>query len=493
MPLLHFLKRGYKKKYHNMSDAEIAYLDEINGDTMLSKESAGDDQTRNRSMEDAIGYLNQVNGEVPLKEPRTSVPTPIVSTPGAHPVDTPLDGRAIRRGRTNPERAQDDDTSRDGIAQENVGTPVAYPVQHEARQVAEEVPTSNEDEVVTKSLLFSNLYGVAIFLLAAGVLLAIFFGSRSTSDSGSHLKHTTSPSEANLMAQAEAWMPASTKKALNIMDSPQSLAYEWLLNDTNLAEYPDWRAKQRFALATFYYATGGPNWYNNDGWLSYTLHECYWHSFTNIPALSKELPHLDAMMDEYARLTGDPYQLQNPCHEDPNSLDKIPKVGKLQVVSQVRNGLQGRLPPEIYLPESLTGIVVIDDVEAELTSDIQNVANITFLNVPPSTGTIPSEIGLLTNLIMLSFVSLTQEMSFSGLFEHSELTGSIPTTLGNLSKLMHFSMENTEVNGRIPSEVGRLSNLLEFIIHTTGAYLDWYMSCSFYSRKYSHVKLSCSV
>ena len=492
-------------------DADIAYLDELNGD-MLSKESTGDDQTRNRSMniptDDDIEYLNHINGEFQLKVPTANDQTPTGSRPGAVFVHGQAEGGASTSGGANIESTSDGGNGQDVVADPNLeqqyspeeallttdGTPIA----DLDLPIAEEV-AANEDEVAMKSLLFSNLYGVAIFLLAAGVLLAIFFGSRSSfdSDSGTPINHTTapttSPSEVNLTEQVEAWMPAATKEAIDKdAESPQSLAYEWLLNDTNLADYPDWRAKQRFALATFYYATGGPNWYNNDGWLSYTLHECYWYSFTDIPALSGELPHLDAMMDEYARLTRDPYHLQNPCHEDPNSLDKIPKIGKLQVLSQVRNGLQGKLPPEIYLPESLKGIVVIDDVEAELTSEIQNVADLAFLGIPASTGTIPSEIGLLTNLIMLSFVSLTKEMSFSGLFEHSELTGSIPTTLGNLEKLMHFSMENNEVNGAIPSEVGRLSNILEFIIHKSGTYDYWYMTCSvFYRRQCSKTYLFC--
>ena len=45
----------------------------------------------------------------------------------------------------------------------------------------------------------------------------------------------------------------------------------FLNNDTNLANYSDYRIQQRFALATLYYATQGDLWVEEDGWLSYEL------------------------------------------------------------------------------------------------------------------------------------------------------------------------------------------------------------------------------
>lgn len=42
----------------------------------------------------------------------------------------------------------------------------------------------------------------------------------------------------------------------NTTESPQSKALQWLLEDKHLPYYPSWRAIQRFALATIFYATG---------------------------------------------------------------------------------------------------------------------------------------------------------------------------------------------------------------------------------------------
>ena len=68
-------------------------------------------------------------------------------------------------------------------------------------------------------------------------------------------------------------------EALNEVGSPQDLAYEWMLSDPTLGEYSSDRILQRFALATFYYSTGGDAWEENNLWLTYT-DECEWFSRT---------------------------------------------------------------------------------------------------------------------------------------------------------------------------------------------------------------------
>ena len=62
------------------------------------------------------------------------------------------------------------------------------------------------------------------------------------------------------------------------------------------------------------------------------------------------------------------------------------------------------------------------------------------------TGSIPSEIGNLTNLRSLSL----------GL---NELTGSIPPEIGNLTNLRSLYLFVNQLTGSIPSEIGSLTNL----------------------------------
>ena len=64
----------------------------------------------------------------------------------------------------------------------------------------------------------------------------------------------------------------------DIIFDPEEIALDWFNNDPNLASFSQERKAQRLALAHFFYATGGENWSNNSGWLSYGTNECDWFS-----------------------------------------------------------------------------------------------------------------------------------------------------------------------------------------------------------------------
>jgi len=67
------------------------------------------------------------------------------------------------------------------------------------------------------------------------------------------------------------------------------------------------------------------------------------------------------------------------------------------------------------------------------------------------TGTIPPELGNLTNLELLSLYG-------------NDLTGTIPPELGNLSNLEGLLLHNNNLSGSIPPELGNLSNLEHLIL-----------------------------
>ncbi|MHB0968262.1 MAG: leucine-rich repeat domain-containing protein [Thermoanaerobaculia bacterium] len=68
------------------------------------------------------------------------------------------------------------------------------------------------------------------------------------------------------------------------------------------------------------------------------------------------------------------------------------------------------------------------------------------------TGTIPSDVGSLSKLTML------------GLYSNS-LSGSIPSTVGNLRLLRYFYLAENDLTGSIPSSLGTLSNLEELYLN----------------------------
>ena len=67
------------------------------------------------------------------------------------------------------------------------------------------------------------------------------------------------------------------------------------------------------------------------------------------------------------------------------------------------------------------------------------------------TGSIPPEIGDLTNLTYLVL--------------WAQLTGSIPSEIGNLTNLIYLFLYSNEFTGSIPSEIGNLTNPMILDLH----------------------------
>ena len=113
-------------------------------------------------------------------------------------------------------------------------------------------------------------------------------------------------------------------------------------------------------------------------------------------------------------------------------------------------GLSGSIPPEIG---DLTNLVYLDLGRNGLTgiipSEIWNLTKLTYLNLykfNELTGTLPPEIGDLTDLRYLNLRSCG-------------LSGSIPSEVGNLINLIDLRLGFNDLTGSIPSTIGDLSNL----------------------------------
>jgi len=98
-----------------------------------------------------------------------------------------------------------------------------------------------------------------------------------------------------------------------------------------------------------------------------------------------------------------------------------------------------------------TSNIEVGDYEVELWGQSYSVLNTTELHIGDNefTGSIPPEIGDLTNLTYLSLY-------------RNQLTGSIPPEIGNLTNLTSLYLAHNSLTGPIPEEIWNLPNLEAF-------------------------------
>ena len=163
---------------------------------------------------------------------------------------------------------------------------------------------------------------------------------------------------------------------------------------------------EREILEILYNGTGGPNWTNNDKWLT------------------------DAPL-------GDWYGV------------RVDNQGRAIILGLGDNNLTGRIPPELGNLANLRRLNLGGSpLTGPIPPELGNLANLTELHLYATnlTGPIPPELGNLANLRWFSLFN-------------SRVSGPIPPELGNLANLRWFSLFNSRVSGPIPPELGNLSSL----------------------------------
>ena len=233
-----------------------------------------------------------------------------------------------------------------------------------------------------------------------------------------------------------------TKDTTN--STSQSRAFQFMLNDPSLDEYDDWRIQQRFALAVFYHATHGNYWFNSRAWLSYDIHECAWASMPS--QLTTNLIH-----DKTNYYQPNPFTVvstqslsnysSNPCEEQ--SRNDI-RIGRYHHLWQQQNNISGTLPPEVF--DMLPALRTIN-LDPQMNNDdcYYDYPN-GFGCASKLTGSLPSEVGRLTGLEVLSL-------------EYHGISGPLPSTLGQLGLLQTLRLHANNITGPLPLAFYELANL----------------------------------
>ncbi len=120
------------------------------------------------------------------------------------------------------------------------------------------------------------------------------------------------------------------------------------------------------------------------------------------------------------------------------------------------NQLSGSIPSELGNLSNLTLLHFSgNQLSGNIPSELSNLSNLTGLVLRNNQldGSIPPALGNLSNLIELSL-------------NDNYLSGNIPPDLGDLSNLLILSLQNNQLSGSIPSALGNLSNLAILILYS---------------------------
>ena len=254
--------------------------------------------------------------------------------------------------------------------------------------------------------------------------------------------------------------------------SPHYMAYMYLVENAQelfgiytmkeeLTELEKSKVSTVFALVTLYYTLDGPNWFVNNNWLEADKDFCEWHG---VNCRGDTIPKQDNLLP--AATATDEVEISTPFKElfdraPPGDLDDLVSVEESSIMIGFDDVFDGGVLNEGADNDLISGdpyntvYEADDDFSDESWNgffDDKIPIHSLDLQANGLVGTIPNEIGLLTNIYGVIDLS------------NNEIKGSIPTQLGMLSKLQCTVLHSNELDQNIPAELGSMTNLRKFDI-----------------------------
>lgn len=337
-------------------------------------------------------------------------------------------------------------------------------------------------DVVKNRKVFAVIVVIVMAIVALAVGLTVGLIRRSSNNSTpsdlpvDDSANNTNSTMFNAIIQtpfSDKLLEISVEIIVSDATSPQALANTWMVNDPNLETYSVNRSLARYGLATFYFATQGPKWHNQSGWLRHDLHECLWY-----------MSHPESVCDDWDRhtivnltsngLAGagstrelvyylwyvDTLDLSNNSLSGPPP-PLISERPGYKYIDYSKNFLQGRISAEFgYTNDQLETLRIQDNllsgpIPPNLYFILPNAQEID-LSRNRFSGAIPDQI-LRNNTVLRKL-----------LLEENRLTGKLPTSLEHLVELEILDVSgNRRVTGTIPNELSACQDLVVLDIEGT--------------------------
>jgi len=121
-----------------------------------------------------------------------------------------------------------------------------------------------------------------------------------------------------------------------------------------------------------------------------------------------------------------------------------------------KNNLNGTIPKEIAALRSLSELhIYTNQIHGTLPSELGTLTNLTFIDL---------EVNALQGTLFIPEILKAADTLKYFRASNNNFTGSIPTWIGNLSKLQELWATGNSLTGSIPNEITTLTNLGMFVL-----------------------------